>query len=350
MDFSVIFQLRNKKFWWMDVIFYFAISLLISTVLCYVIFLTKNIFLVNDIKKETEALLTVGTYDQKNQEKDVIDYKKKINDFTVLFKNHEFSSNVFALMQTQTMPNIWFGQFILDEKNNAVQLLGEADSMDAFSRQMVSFEKNKYIKNVVTLNSSSGESSRISFGLNLALDKNIFDYFSEMAAVLSGSNLLEQLSEQQNKIIPVEGQQIIQTPSSEKFLTSFHILLTPEVIGTLDQTNYVVILDVPYNTDVKNLVPSIDVSPKATVSPLSNVSQDFTNPIIYTVTAEDDSVQLYKVFVNVLNKAGEKSGKSNTGVLVTIILFVIVVIIVASIAGFFIWKKMKSNKANFSKQ
>ena len=39
MDFSVIFQLRTKKFWWMDVIFYFVIYLLIATVLCYFIFL-----------------------------------------------------------------------------------------------------------------------------------------------------------------------------------------------------------------------------------------------------------------------------------------------------------------------
>ena len=42
MDFSVIFQLRTKKFWWMDVIFYFVISALVATVLCYLIFLIKD--------------------------------------------------------------------------------------------------------------------------------------------------------------------------------------------------------------------------------------------------------------------------------------------------------------------
>ena len=38
MDLSAIFQIRTKKFWWMDVIFYFVISLLVATVFCYGIF------------------------------------------------------------------------------------------------------------------------------------------------------------------------------------------------------------------------------------------------------------------------------------------------------------------------
>ena len=98
MDFSIIFQLRTKKFWWMDVIFYFAISLLIAVVFCYVIFFVKNNFQREDIRKETEALKTVGTDQQKGYEKSVIGYQKKINDFNSLFKNHEFASNVFGYL------------------------------------------------------------------------------------------------------------------------------------------------------------------------------------------------------------------------------------------------------------
>ena len=89
---------------------------------------------------------TVGTDQQKEQETEVIDYRKKINDFTDLLKNHEFASNVFAFMQAQTMPNVWFKQFSLDEKNNAVQLSGEADDMDAFSRQVAALKKINMLK------------------------------------------------------------------------------------------------------------------------------------------------------------------------------------------------------------
>lgn len=131
MDFSVIFQLRTKKFWWMDVIFYFAVSLLIATVLCYLIFLVKDGMIKSQISEETSALHMVGTDEQKQHETEVIRYQKKIGDFSMLLKNHEFASNVFAFMQAQTMPNVWFDQFNLDEKNNAVQLSGESDDVDS---------------------------------------------------------------------------------------------------------------------------------------------------------------------------------------------------------------------------
>ena len=124
MDFSVIFQLRTKKFWWMDVIFYFVISLLVATILCYLIFLTKNIWQRHDIKTELTKLQLVGTESQKQEESTVITYQKKIVDFTGLLNNHEFASNAFAFMQTETMPNIWFKQFSLDEKKQHDTIVG----------------------------------------------------------------------------------------------------------------------------------------------------------------------------------------------------------------------------------
>ncbi|MGA2418061.1 MAG: DUF5018 domain-containing protein [Candidatus Staskawiczbacteria bacterium] len=345
MDFSVIFQLRQKKFWWMDVIFYFAVSLLVATVLCYLIFLTKNSFQRQDIQKETVALHTVGTDQQKAQEKDVINYRNKINDFTALFQNHEFASNAFAFMQTQTMPNIWFKQFTLDEKNSVVQLSGEADNMDAFSRQVATFEKNQYVKSVGTLNSSLGQSTKIEFNIDLALDQNIFNYIADMAQVLEpavspattpANNLPSQAGAAANP-------QTSQAQSSEKLITSFDFLLTPAVIGTINETNYTVTLNVPFGTGVKSLTPSIVASPGAVVSPASDVSQDFTNSVTYIVTAQDGSTQTYKVSVNILPEAVKKSNQAGSGILVAI-LFVIAIIFIIAVIIFFLYKKRLNNK------
>lgn len=49
-----------------------------------------------------------------------------------------------------------------------------------------------------------------------------------------------------------------------------------------------------------NLVPVIQVSDKASVSPASGTAQDFTDSVTYTVTAEDHSEQEYIVTVDVL--------------------------------------------------
>jgi hypothetical protein len=346
MDFSVIFQLRTKKFWWMDVIFYFVISLLVATVFCYIIFLTKDYFLRQNIADEIAKLQTVGTETQKQQEADVINYKNKIGNFSDLFKNHTFASNVFAFVQAQTMPNIWFKQFNLDEKNGVVQLSGEANDMDGLSRQVKVLESesnNKYIKNVGNLSSSLGDSARVEFNINLTLNQNIFNYISSEKPIVAATISPDQSAVQQSQTAqPANEQQGSPTQSMEKLITSFHLLLIPEVVGTIDETNYNVLLNVPYGTDLKNLTPSIDISSGATISPASGVLQDFTNPVTYIITAQDNSVRSYKVAVNVLPQVVEKSQSNLITWIIVIIIFVVVIIIV--VAVFFFLKRRKINK------
>lgn len=55
---------------------------------------------------------------------------------------------------------------------------------------------------------------------------------------------------------------------------------------------------VPYGTQLNGLVPEIDIKGK-TVAPASGVPQNFTNPVVYTVTAEDGSSVSYVVIVTV---------------------------------------------------
>lgn len=53
----------------------------------------------------------------------------------------------------------------------------------------------------------------------------------------------------------------------------------------------------PYGTDLTNLTPIITISDKATISPISGEPVDFTNPVTYTVTAEDGSQAVYLAVV-----------------------------------------------------
>lgn len=47
-------------------------------------------------------------------------------------------------------------------------------------------------------------------------------------------------------------------------------------------------IQVEAGTNLSNLTPTITVSPGASIVPASGVSQDFTQPVLYTVTAEDE--------------------------------------------------------------
>jgi len=344
MDFSVIFQLRTKKFWWMDVIFYFVIALLLATIFCYFILLIKDNFLRADIRVQEKALETVGTAQQKAEEITVINYRNKINDFSELFKTHEFASNVFAFLSKQTIPNVWFKQFDLDQKNRAVQLSGESDDLDGFSRQVKVYEEEnnkKYIKSIGTLNSTLGGSSRTEFNINLVLNPSIFNYISALPSITEVVTSTNQQLNQEGQILE-NGEQISQGGSIEKLITSFHIRLDPEVIGIINQANYNITLNVPYGTDVKNLIPAIVISTGATVSPASGIAQDFTKPVAYVITAQDGSIRSYMVTVNVLPETATKKSSFNLIIWIIVVIVFIVVIIVAAL---FFWK-MRQNQAN----
>ena len=70
--------------------------------------------------------------------------------------------------------------------------------------------------------------------------------------------------------------------------------------ATIDQEALTIAVTVTRGTDVTRLVPTIEVSEGATVSPASGAEQDFSQPVKYTVTAEDGkSRSEYTVTVSV---------------------------------------------------
>lgn len=57
--------------------------------------------------------------------------------------------------------------------------------------------------------------------------------------------------------------------------------------ATINAVNHTVLINVAYTANIASLAPIITISYGATVIPASGVSRDFTNPVPYTVTAED---------------------------------------------------------------
>ena len=88
-------------------------------------------------------------------------------------------------------------------------------------------------------------------------------------------------------------------PSSEKAITNFAIGTSN---GAINETNHTIAVTVPFGTNVTSLTPTIATNEKATVNPDSGVAQNFSNPVKYTVTAEDTTTQDYTVTVTVASK------------------------------------------------
>ena len=89
----------------------------------------------------------------------------------------------------------------------------------------------------------------------------------------------------------------VAAPSSEKDILTFNI--PSQISSTVDAVNATVAVVMPLGTNLASLTPTITVSQYATISPASGVAQDFTNPVTYTVTAQDNSTKVWTVTVTV---------------------------------------------------
>jgi hypothetical protein len=69
--------------------------------------------------------------------------------------------------------------------------------------------------------------------------------------------------------------------------------------ATINDTAHTVAIEVENGTVVTALEPTITVSEGATIAPLSGAAQDFTSPVTYTVTAENEDTQEWVVTVTV---------------------------------------------------
>jgi len=91
--------------------------------------------------------------------------------------------------------------------------------------------------------------------------------------------------------------------SDAKDITSFGFPASSNAVLSFDVTGVItgtaVALEVPYGTAVTALIPEIEVSAEALVSPNNGADQDFTSLVSYTVTAQDGSTQEYSVTVTV---------------------------------------------------
>ena len=100
---------------------------------------------------------------------------------------------------------------------------------------------------------------------------------------------------------------VVHDIDNEKSILSFTI---DGVEGEINEVAKTVTLLMPEGTDVTELVPTIEVSEGATVSPASGEAQDFTNPVTYTVTAMNGTTAEYTASVVVEGGSMEPTGKT----------------------------------------
>ncbi len=192
MAFDIIYQLRTKKFWWLDTILYFTLTILIATVITYFIFNIKISFQEKKLQDLEKDIATTGIPQQKELERKVFEYQKKINDFSILLADHKIPSNLFNFIEESTLPNVWFSLFGLSTEESQLRLAGEAKDVLTLARQIFVFKESEFIKDVEILNFNLEEEGRIKFDLVLPLNPQIFTPLENLEKTTSVDSPLSQ--------------------------------------------------------------------------------------------------------------------------------------------------------------
>ena len=90
--------------------------------------------------------------------------------------------------------------------------------------------------------------------------------------------------------------------SIHSFFTQLKITLCQDVSGTISHDT--IYLNIKRGVDITNLVPTVTFT-GASINPTSKSSQNFTNPILYTVTAQNGNKKTYRTQIRFLSNSKE---------------------------------------------
>lgn len=153
---------------------YIVFGLVIVVILAYI----SLLYLENKASKTLwvleDRIAQVGTKAEKATEAQVLLDKKKIDDFSELFANHKKTSSLFAFLEENCHPKVWFNKLNLSSQDFQVALSGETSNFETLGQQIVIFQNQKLIKNIEISDLAISKEGRASFTFSLLLDPEIF--------------------------------------------------------------------------------------------------------------------------------------------------------------------------------
>ncbi|MBA6316588.1 PKD domain-containing protein [Cellulophaga baltica] len=220
----------------------------------------------------------------------------KIGDHSITFTAEDtfgFQEQVTLSYVISDVPVSWTatgptGQVLLGSSQDISITLGSETATTG-----VTYERNySFSQGTGTITSSPSGANET---LNELISITPGTYVLEYVSIEIGQTTLEFLLKDSNgqEILQTVSFEVVDELSTEKEITSF---IVNGVEGTKVGTD--ITIELPEGTDLTTLSPVI-IHTGASISPESETSQDFTNAVIYTVTAQDQTIQTYTVNVTV---------------------------------------------------
>ncbi len=171
---DIIPKPKSKIPEWQNILFYCSLVLLLAVISVYFVFgYFQNKSLQSLQGLETE-LRDMGSQSQKELERDVLLYEKKIQDFGILLAQHRYTANFLKILQNFAYEDTQFTDLFLDVSGYKATLRGQTSSFKNLGEQVNKLEQEEFVKKVELSSMFMNQEGRVDFTFNLEISPKAF--------------------------------------------------------------------------------------------------------------------------------------------------------------------------------
>jgi hypothetical protein len=122
---------------------------------------------INDQKKFSQEIPT-------DIQDNIVKFYSQITNIKSLLARHGTPSEFFDLLETKTLPNVYFEKLNLTASNREAQISGRAKTFQDFSSQIAIFQATPLISKVVVKTSTLDPQGLWAFDITLTIDPSFF--------------------------------------------------------------------------------------------------------------------------------------------------------------------------------
>jgi len=123
-----------------------------------------------------EELLNENNSANLSLKEEIMDYQRKIDDFSKLAGQHLINSELLGFIEGRTHPKVWFSKFNLNTRQAEVLLSGQAQSFESLGQQLSVFRQDSLVRSAALEKVSLSSAGGIEFNMRLSMAPEIFTF------------------------------------------------------------------------------------------------------------------------------------------------------------------------------
>ncbi|PIR98080.1 MAG: hypothetical protein COT89_01425 [Candidatus Colwellbacteria bacterium CG10_big_fil_rev_8_21_14_0_10_42_22] len=160
---------------WPKQLFTFALVILVSILFIYAgLAFGYKAFLNNEIEKADSALQELSSRVTEEEKESLAVLNSQLTNIRTLLREHTFTSQGFALLESLTHPNISYTEMDLVMEDGKISLGGIANSYDDLVAQLTILEESQYVISY-NLEDSQWNNGVIQFNLDMFVTDKVFE-------------------------------------------------------------------------------------------------------------------------------------------------------------------------------